>query len=298
MTASSCNDEKPPQHPAPSLIEIVEDFEGVLHPAARTFPVLQEAVFQVLLNDIKEHGQRQAIITLDGKILDGRSRWRACYELGIQPLMQEWTGKGDPFLFVLTANMPLRMLTPSQRAAVVLQFEPAATAQAKNRMADGGKRAGRGRPLLRDDDEEGTPISADPVIEHYYVAGEVREYLARLAGVGRTLISDAASAIAREPRLLEVLKRGIITVSEAKQVSWLDDVERAAAMTLFEAGDVRAARKAASAYTMSVDTKVLKARLEAVVRAWPNNALPELCLLLAEMIERSQARLCARINGK
>ena len=46
------------------------------HPAADIFPVMSDSEFNGLVEDMREHGQREAIVVLDGAILDGRHRHR------------------------------------------------------------------------------------------------------------------------------------------------------------------------------------------------------------------------------
>lgn len=86
------------------------------HPAAELFPLLEGAEFEQLVNDIREHGQREPIIVHDGMILDGRNRWRACEQLGIEPAVERWDGTGTPEQFVISRNIMRRHLTSSQRA--------------------------------------------------------------------------------------------------------------------------------------------------------------------------------------
>lgn len=87
------------------------------HELANLFPMLGEAELHELANDIKTRGQEDPIITLDGKILDGRNRYRACLMAGIKPKIKEYSGS-SPITFVLSKNLHRRHLTESQRAMV------------------------------------------------------------------------------------------------------------------------------------------------------------------------------------
>lgn len=85
------------------------------HEAASMFPLMEGEDFDALVTDIKVNGLREPIMTLDGKILDGRNRYRACEKAGVAPTFLQFTGK-DPLTFVISMNLKRRHLTVSQRA--------------------------------------------------------------------------------------------------------------------------------------------------------------------------------------
>jgi len=65
-----------------------------IHPAAELPPTLTVEEYESLKASIGDHrhGQLKPIITYKGRIIDGRSRYRICQELGIEPKIEELTG--------------------------------------------------------------------------------------------------------------------------------------------------------------------------------------------------------------
>ena len=47
------------------------------HPLADLFPLIGGAASEELTADIRQHGVREPVVLYEGKILDGRNRWRA-----------------------------------------------------------------------------------------------------------------------------------------------------------------------------------------------------------------------------
>ncbi len=89
-----------------------------LHPLCTYFPRMSDAEFISLKDNIQDIGQTHPIYTLDGMILDGGNRYRALCELGIKPVMIEYTGS-NPTQFILSSNLHRRHLTQGQAAAIV-----------------------------------------------------------------------------------------------------------------------------------------------------------------------------------
>lgn len=91
------------------------------HEAANIFPMLTGDEFRVLVDDIRANGQIEPIWLYQGDILDGRNRYAACLELGIEPKFTEYTGT-DPLGFVVSMNVMRRHLTKDQRVDVMRQM--------------------------------------------------------------------------------------------------------------------------------------------------------------------------------
>jgi N6-adenosine-specific RNA methylase IME4 len=87
------------------------------HPLADLFPMMSDDDFARFADDVADRGQREAIVLLDGKILDGRNRFKACEKWGLVAETCEFEGD-DPLGFVLSKNLHRRHLTESQRAMV------------------------------------------------------------------------------------------------------------------------------------------------------------------------------------
>jgi len=101
------------------LVELLEGNNDLkIHPAAELFPPMTEAEFLGLKEDIREHGQREAIVVWQGQLIDGRHRLRACRELGIEPEIAELMDETDPWQYVVSHNLHRRHLTTAQRAMV------------------------------------------------------------------------------------------------------------------------------------------------------------------------------------
>lgn len=100
-----------------------------VHPAANLFPMMDEQSYEQLKEDIKANGQKESVVFYDEQIIDGRNRFRACYELGIEvdgceldadiiEEMDNW----DPVAWVLSHNLHRRHLKTSQRAMIAAKM--------------------------------------------------------------------------------------------------------------------------------------------------------------------------------
>jgi hypothetical protein len=87
------------------------------HDLANIFPMLAGDEAKALAHDIFEHGLREPITLLEGKILDGRNRYLACLDTGVEPRFVPYKGD-NPAAYVVSLNLKRRHLDESQRAMV------------------------------------------------------------------------------------------------------------------------------------------------------------------------------------
>lgn len=177
------------------------------HPAVYIFPEMTGPEFEEFKGDIKEHGLRVPIVTTpDGLILDGRHRWNACMALKIKPSYQ--VHAGDPWAYVISANLHRRHLTTSQRAMVADRLRSASV---------GGYR-----------DHDQSEALKRPDQNDHGKRGEVtRTQAAELLKVSPASVHDAGDVRKRGvPELASVVDEGRVPVATAARVAKTLDVER------------------------------------------------------------------------
>lgn len=90
------------------------------HPIAAKYPLLEGEEFERLKESIRLNGQRIAIVLFQGKILDGRNRYRACRALGVAVKTEVFEGTEDEArLHADVLNLDRRHLTRDQIRAVI-----------------------------------------------------------------------------------------------------------------------------------------------------------------------------------
>ncbi len=89
-----------------------EDLDA--HPLAENYPLLEGEQYEAFKADIAANGCHNPIWLYRGQILDGRNRYRACRELGIEPTFAEYDGD-DLAGFVISQNEHRRHLDHERR---------------------------------------------------------------------------------------------------------------------------------------------------------------------------------------
>lgn len=102
----------------------MDKLQKEFHPVADVFPLISGAEFDALEADIKANGLHLPIVLHpDGRILDGRNRYRACLSACVEPRYETWAGDvGTEVAYVVSLNLTRRHLDSSQRSMVAARL--------------------------------------------------------------------------------------------------------------------------------------------------------------------------------
>jgi ParB-like chromosome segregation protein Spo0J len=157
---------------------------SLFHPAADLFQLMEDVDLQILVEDIKKNGLREPIWTINGAILDGRNRERACEKAGVKPVYREWPGpESGAIAFVLSQNLHRRHLTVSQRAMLAVRLKTMLGDQVV--ILPPGKKS-------RDVAAEAMGISPSSVQHAVKIVSEAEPALAEAVAGGKIVVSKAA----------------------------------------------------------------------------------------------------------
>jgi len=175
------------------------------HPIANLFPLMQGDELNALALDIQQNGLREAIwLHPDGRIIDGRNRYRACQSVGIQPRFRTWDGNGSLVSFVVSLNLHRRHLSSGQRAALAAKVLPMLEVEARKRQATSGPGVYGGKPLVE-------------IFPQAVETGKARNHAAELFNTNPRYVQDAKKLQQEAPDLFEKVRSGKITIQKAKK---------------------------------------------------------------------------------
>lgn len=93
------------------------------HPLTNIIPDMTKKEFRGLVDDVRKNGLINPIRTYQGRIIDGRQRYKACLVAGVEPHYQEWEGvhnELDIFHFIISMNAIRQRFTEDQIAFIAL----------------------------------------------------------------------------------------------------------------------------------------------------------------------------------
>lgn len=182
------------------------------HPLANIFPLIEGSEFDALVADIRENGVHEPIVLLDGKILDGRNRYRASLVAGEDFETIEYVGE-NPVAYVVSLNLRRRHLDESQRALVAA------------RLAN--MRQGERTDLASNEAKSVSQSDA-----------------ATLLNVSRSGVQRAREVLEEgAPELVAAVERGAVSVSAAADVATLPQMEQSEIVARGEKEILEASKK-------------------------------------------------------
>ena len=189
--------------------------------------------FQALVESIREGGLRRPITLWRGQIVDGRHRYEACLQAGVEPHFVELPGDADAFNYVLDENSARRHMSDSQRAiAAHRTWEEAASGWAGLGLMLIGESANL-HSLTLQQAADLFHVSRRLVVHAGRVFGSDSQAVPELrqaADQGAVAVSDASRMVGQPP---EVQLRALEMVRGGRSKT----VARAAEMALTETRD-------------------------------------------------------------
>jgi ParB-like chromosome segregation protein Spo0J len=189
------------------------------------FNPIEGPEFDELVADIKANGLRDKIVLHQGKILDGRNRYRACIEAGVFKPSSDSAAhikdrqhfvvlpsNLDPAAFVFSKNVYRRHLKEDQRAYAAAMLA---------------------------DMRQGERTDREPSANLQKVS---QEEAAKVANVSTRSVASATKAIkTAEPDIVEAMKDGKLAVSAAAATADLDPKDQKEVAAFVKEGNKKAA---------------------------------------------------------
>lgn len=215
------------------------------HWTAELLPPMDEEGFAALKADIKQHGQVEPIVLWRNQIVDGRHRYRACRDLGIEPnfenLSEDMTER-DVFARALSRNVIRRHLSTGQKALIahdLLHGDAAANLETRMTVAQA----------------------------------------AALLGVSDSAVNMMTAALKKAPHVRDEVSNGKLTINAASDLADLavDEPEAAAEAleAVREAPTPKAAKKVATRAIAAVRESKKKEPLKGKPTAGPRVKLED-----------------------
>lgn len=185
------------------------------HAIADIFPLIEDGEFAKLKADVAAFGVREPIWLFDGKILDGRNRYRAAKETGVSAKFREFDGDAEKALeFVWSMNRTRRHLSASQSAMADAERNKLQNGYAALKAAAKEKQGAR-NDLKRNIPEQIPESSGPPAPKKG--DGDTRKKRAQIAGTNEKYIDLADKLVEGRPDLAKEVKQGKKTLSQVSK---------------------------------------------------------------------------------
>lgn len=211
--------------------------EYEFHPASDLFPLMVGEEFHSLIEDIRRQNLLEPIKLYEGKILDGRNRYKACLEAGKEPCFVDLPEDINPWEYVWSENAERRHLQEGQKAIIRL-FQLGASEVWEGEKQRRKEEANRKRSeavaevaARRERTEAGTfapsPVSPDTGLGDNDKPDDYereRTQVAKATGVGEATAGRALAVYHKRSDLAEKVRKGDISLNEASRLMKKDEV--------------------------------------------------------------------------
>ncbi len=179
-------------------------------------PPMTDEALSGLEQSLKVEGCRDALITWDGKLLDGHHRLKICRKYGIKyrTKAMKFPDRNAAEIWIILNQLNRRNVTPAQRVLLGTELEPRYAKQAKERAAEGRKRggetAGRGRPKHDSSTAKGRQTYREPT---------TNQAVAKAVGVGEKTYERGKAVLESDDENTKAkMLSGEVSVSAAHSV--------------------------------------------------------------------------------
>jgi ParB-like chromosome segregation protein Spo0J len=199
------------------------------HEIANVWPLLDDDKLQELAADIRANGLVNPIWTYEGKVLDGRNRYKACLLASVAPKFNEYKGD-EPTAFAVSMNDKRRHMNKGQLGAIGAELEQyfAKDAARRKKETEGRPKKEVQKPVAKLPQVMGVKFDESHIKEQdakdKYESGKsiekafkARQEAAKSVGVGERYVQDAKKVKQEAPEVFEKLKAGKITMQDAKR---------------------------------------------------------------------------------
>lgn len=187
------------------------------HEVANIFPMMQGDEFDALKTDIAANGLREAIwLHPDGRIIDGRNRYLACCELGLDPHYRTWDGYGSLVAFVVSLNLHRRHLDAGQRGMIGLTVKRMLAEEIASTISDKRREAANVRwSNTNEYDFDMQLIQLDQVHEEQDAPRDALAEAADVVGVSKATMIRAQAVERHAPDLAAKVAAGDVSLNAA-----------------------------------------------------------------------------------